>query len=221
MIKAGELDEMYIPTHFEQGDLAQVHQLIERHPLGILVNQDGGSIAANHLPFQFSADENQHGILRAHVAKANPVWQALTRSSEVLVIFQGPEAYISPSWYPSKQNNPKVVPTWNYTAVHIQATATIKQDPESLRSHLEHLVQQHEAPLPQPWAIADAPEDFISNLLNHIVGIKLVVTNIEAKWKASQNQPEINVKGVVDGLASIVTGREMAQVVEQTCKKSR
>jgi transcriptional regulator len=95
------------------------------------------------------------------------------------------------------------------------------QDPESLRSHLEHLVQQHEAPLPQPWAIADAPEDFISNLLNHIVGIKLVVTNIEAKWKASQNQPEINVKGVVDGLASIVTGREMAQVVEQTCKKSR
>ncbi len=210
---------MYIPTHFEQPNLDEVHRLIQQNPLAVLVNHNGKTLNATHLPLHFSPTENAHGVLRGHVAKANPMWQELSLEKPVLVLFQGPEVYITPNWYPSKQRNGKVVPTWNYATVHMHAQVSITQDSTSLRTHLEHLVSQNEAPFEQPWSISDAPADYINNLINHIVGIELIVTDIEAKWKASQNQPAENSQGVLDGLNSSGSCPQMAKIIEETRKR--
>ncbi|MFI3121692.1 MAG: FMN-binding negative transcriptional regulator, partial [Methylococcaceae bacterium] len=138
--------------------------------------------------------------LRGHIARANPLWRDLAADVETLAIFHGPDAYISPSWYATKQETDKVVPTWNYAVVHAYGTLRIIDDAVWVRAQLEALTQQHEAAFPEPWAVSDAPEDFTEKLLGAVVGIEMVITRLTGKWKVSQNQPLQNQLSVIQGL---------------------
>jgi transcriptional regulator len=205
---------MYTPPQFEQPDIEIQHELIRNNPLATLItlNPDGG-INANHIPLHLSATSEQFGILRGHVARANPIWQNLTTDKESLAIFHGAEAYISPSWYATKKETGKVVPTWNYEVVHAYGSLQVIDNAEWIRTQLEALTQHNEATHPNPWAVSDAPEDFTKNLIEAIVGIELVITRLVGKWKVSQNQPLQNRNSVIAGLNS--NGKtEMAKLVE-------
>jgi transcriptional regulator len=193
---------MYIPSHFQQQDRATLHELIREHPLGTLVTLGSEGLNANHVPFELDVAAGPHGILRAHVARSNPVWKELSGATEPLVIFQGKSAYISPNFYPSKQVDGRAVPTWNYMAVHVHGKARVIDDPAWMRGFLAGLTSRHEAGagMAQPWRIDDAPEDYIDKLLRVIVGIEIDITRIEGKWKVSQNQSAENRAGVVQGL---------------------
>jgi transcriptional regulator len=191
---------MYIPSHFEESRIDTLHDLIRTYPFATLVTMSSGGINANHIPLHLSAEPGSNGILCGHVSRANPIWNDLTQGVEALAIFQGPNTYISPSWYPTKQEHGKVVPTWNYTAVHAYGTLRVIDDPVWLRSQLDALTAQHESAFEAPWAIADAPPEFIDRMLGTIVGIELVITNLSGKWKVSQNQPVANREGVMQGL---------------------
>jgi len=148
-------------------------------------------------------DEGSCGVLRGHVARANPIWQRSLLQHDVLAIFQGSEHYISPSWYPSKKEHGKVVPTWNYAAVHATGKLSVIDDPVWLRALLASLTQQHEEAMPQPWSIDDAPADYIDKMLAAVVGIEIEIVQLQGKWKVSQNQPAQNRQGVVEGLRRI------------------
>lgn len=191
---------MYIPAHFESPDREATHQLMKDYPLATLVTMGVNGMEANHIPLHFSTEPLSPGTLRGHVARANPMWRHLVPEVEVLAIFHGPEAYISPSWYASKKRDGKVVPTWNYAVVHAYGKLQIKDDPVWLREQLETLTAAHESNLPQPWAVGDAPADYIGNLLKAVVGIEIQVTRLQGKWKMSQNQPPENRMGVVKAL---------------------
>lgn len=180
---------MYTPAHFKEARLEVLAALMTAHPLGALVTHDAAGIDADHLPFEYEAPTAQapFGVLRAHVARANPLWR---RDGEaVLALFQGPAAYISPSLYEEKPVSGKVVPTWNYAVVHARGQLRAIDDPVWLRALLERLTTRHETPRAAPWAIADAPDEFIATLARAIVGIEIVLTGLEGKWKMSQNRP--------------------------------
>jgi transcriptional regulator len=153
-----------------------------------------------------------------HVAKANPVWRDITSHSEVLVVFSGVDAYISPSWYPSKAHEERVVPTWNYSAVHIYGHLQAIDDPEWLKAHVSQLTNRHEAGVAKAWSVADAPADFINTLVNAIVGLQITVTRIEGKWKLSQNQADEDRAGVVAGLLSQNDSNARSMAREMTAK---
>lgn len=191
---------MYVPTHFEESRVEVLHGLMHEHPLATLVTLSSAGLNANHIPLQLSPAEGQFGILHGHVARANPLWHDLVPEVEALAIFQGPHAYITPSWYPTKQEHGKAVPTWNYVVVHAYATLRIIDDPAWLKAQLRLLTAQHESAFSQAWALDDAPSEYIERLLGAIVGIELVITTLSGKWKVSQNQPEPNQTGVVRGL---------------------
>lgn len=191
---------MYIPSHFEQPNIKNLHELIRSRPLATLVTIDSQGINANPIPLHLSTDPEPFGTLRGHVARANPIWQDLDTSMDMLAIFHGPDAYISPSWYATKQVTGKVVPTWNYTVVHAYGTLRIIDDPAWIRTQLEALTNHNEAAFPEPWAIDDAPFDFTEKLLDAIVGIEMVITRLAGKWKVSQNQPAENQDSVIQGL---------------------
>ena len=186
---------MYLPRHFDESRPEVLHGLIRDYPFGTLVTSGPGGLEANHLPFELDAEQ---GVLRAHVARANPVWQ--TQAGDALAIFQGPSAYVSPSYYPGKAEHGKVVPTWNYIAVHVSGPLRAVEDPGWLRDLVGRLTNRFESGRPAPWAIDDAPEDYLRKLLDQIVGIELRVTRITGKWKMSQNQPQANRLGVESGL---------------------
>ncbi len=194
---------MYIPSHFEETRSEVLHDLIRTHPLATLVTMSSGGITANHIPLHLSIEPDGKSILRGHVARANPVWNDLTEVTEALAVFQGPNTYISPSWYPGKREHGKVVPTWNYTAVHAYGRLCAIDDPAWLRRQLESLTAEHEAAFDTPWTIADAPPDFIDRMLSAIVGIEIAVTRLSGKWKTSQNQSAANREGVILGLQGI------------------
>ncbi len=185
---------MYQPAHFRITDPATLHALLRAHPLGTWVTQQAGGLTADHIPFLYDAERQ---VLLGHVARANPVWQAEGPS---LVVFQGPQAYVSPSWYPSKQAHGKVVPTWNYAVVHVHGTARAFDGREELLALLQHLTHAHEQGQAQPWSLADAPAGYIDQLLGAIVGIEIAVHRIEGKWKMSQNRPAADRAGVAAGL---------------------
>lgn len=191
---------MYVPEHFRERDPAAIEALITAHPLATLVTRDGdGDVAANHVPMLLDRSRGVHGTLVGHVARANPAWQA---EGAVLAVFTGPDAYISPSWYPSKAEHGKVVPTWNYTAVHAYGTLRATTDPGILLGIVGALTRRHEADRTDPWAVEDAPHDYIESMLRAIVGIEIEIERVEAKCKLSQNRPEPDRRGVWSGLSA-------------------
>jgi len=191
---------MYMPTHFEETRLEVLHELISARPLATLVTMSSGGIVANHIPLHLHKDTSRIGTLRGHVARSNPIWTDLAKDIETLVVFQGADSYISPSWYPTKQEHGRVVPTWNYVVVHAYGTLRVIHDPAWIRSLIETLTTRHEASLPQPWAVSDAPSEFVERRIGAIVGIEMVITRLFGKWKVSQNQPAQNQTGVIGGL---------------------
>ncbi len=191
---------MYIPKHFEETRIDVMHELIRSNPLATLVTLTADGITANHIPIVLTAGEQPYGVLQGHVARSNRLWNDFLPEMETLAIFQGPDAYISPSWYASKQETGKVVPTWNYAVVHAYGTLRIIDDPLWIRQQVESLTHSQESVFQAPWAVSDAPDDFIQKLIGSIVGFEIVITRLLGKWKVSQNQPPGNRAGVISGL---------------------
>jgi transcriptional regulator len=190
---------LYIPKHYEERDVALLHALIDAHPLGAWVTTGGAGLVANHIPFLIDPARGEFGTLVGHVAKANPVWRSLSGADESVVIFQGPDAYVSPSWYPSKKEHGKVVPTWNYAVVHAFGSPQAIHDHAWLMALVERLTTKHEFGRTAPWKVTDAPTDYVSRRLDVIVGIEIPIRRIEGKW-VSQNQPLPDKMGIVAGL---------------------
>jgi transcriptional regulator len=191
---------MYVPRHFAETRVDVLHDLIRRHPLGTLVVAGPAGMEAGHVPFEIDAQPAPFGTLRCHVARANPIWQQIAADRPVLVVFLGEQSYVSPSWYASKQENGKVVPTWNYAAVHASGTAKVLHDAAWLRQMVEDLTNRYEQGRADPWHVSDAPGEYVEKLLGAIVGIEIPVTQLTGKWKMSQNRPVADRQGVVAGL---------------------
>ncbi len=206
---------MYVPPAFRIDDLASQHEAMRRHPLATLVTRSGDGIVADHIPFMIDAKRGDKGVLRAHVARANPLWRTHPRDGEALVIFSGPDRYITPSWYATKRETGKVVPTWNYVAVHAFGPLQVFDDPQWVRQQIGELTARQEAQRKPPWAVSDAPEDFLASQVRLIVGIEVPIARIEAKWKVSQNRPQADRAGVIEGLeaAGDEESRAMAALV--------
>lgn len=211
---------MYQVAAFLEERIDVMHALIRAHPLAVLVTGAGGILEANHLPLLINPLPSPQGTLRGHVARANPLWrqvQETEHENEVLTIFQGPQVYVTPSWYPEKRASGKVVPTWNYAVVHARGPLIIHDDRDWLRDLVSRLTRQQEAGRAQPWGIADAPADYIERMLGAIVGIEIPISRIEGKWKVSQNRADADRAGVVDGLAQSADpqARAMAALVSE------
>jgi transcriptional regulator len=189
---------MYIPASFREDSPQALHGLIRACPLGTLVSQAADGLQASPLPFLLDADTN---LLRAHMARANPHWKTLGGQS-CLVIFMGPDAYVTPDWYPTKAATHKVVPTWNYAAVHVRGTIRIVDEPDWLAQQIADLTAAHEAARPAPWLPVDAPADFIAAQQRAVIGLEIVITAIEGKWKMSQNREAADRDGVVRGMGN-------------------
>ena len=205
---------MYLPKHFEETRPETLHELIRTHPLGLLVTLNEAGLQANNVPFVLDPDPaGGLGILRAHVARANPLWREARTDVEAMVVFQGPQAYVSPGWYPSKAEHGKVVPTWNYVTVQARGTLRAIDDADWVRAFVTRLTTRHEAVQAKPWAVTDAPPDFVDTMVRAIVGIEIPLTALTGKWKVSQNRSAADRAGVVDALRA--AGRiEMAKSVE-------
>lgn len=199
---------MYLPKHFAETDVAEMHALMRAHPLATLVSAGPDGLNANHIPLLLA-----DGKLQGHVARANPLWKDGQVAGEVLVIFQGHESYISPSGYATKAEHGKVVPTWNYTAVHAWGDLRVIDDPAWVSAQISALTATHEAALPQPWAVTDAPADYIEKMLGAIVGIEITINRLLGKWKVSQNQPAANQASLIAALEK--AGNPMAGLIRQ------
>ena len=192
---------MYIPSHFLETDPEKISQFIKTHPLGLLVANVDGDLIGNHLPFMAPEGNIAVGVkLISHTAKANPIWKVGETQQKVLLVFSGYETYISPSSYATKKETHKVVPTYNYLSVHIKGTLSAIQDEESKHRIVNILTDQMESRRKDPWAVTDAPKDYIETMLANIVGIELLIEKIEAKWKISQNRPARDRQGVIEDL---------------------
>ena len=206
---------MYVPKHFAEPRIEALHELIHARPLATLVTLSSVGLDANHIPLRLSPEPVPFGALRGHVARANPVWKETPRDAEVLAIFQGPEAYVTPSWYPTKAETGKVVPTWNYAVAHVHGRLRVVDDPAWISAQIEELTAHSEASFAQPWQVDEAPADYIEKLIGAVVGIEIVITRLVGKWKVSQNQPMENRIGVMKGLRA-AGHAEMAEMVERT-----
>lgn len=193
---------MYQPSHFKIEDRPALDAVMRAHPLAMLVTAGPGGLIANQVPFVLHADEGAGGLLRAHLARPNPQWREIAAGAETLVVFTGVERYVTPSWYASKHEHGKVVPTWNYVTVQVRGPARAIEDAAWLHPHLEALTRQHEAPRETPWAVSDAPGPFIDALARGIVGIEIEIAEIAGKFKLSQNRPDADKHGVLNGLRS-------------------
>lgn len=212
---------MYVPKHFEERDITVLHALIRSHPLGGWVTQAEGALVVNHIPFLVDSEKGEHGTLVGHVARANPVWKSFSREMASLVIFQGPQGYISPSWYPSKHEHGKAVPTWNYAVVHAQGLPRAIEDKDWLLQHVTRLSGVHESGQAVPWSVSDAPTDYIEKMLNAIVGIEIPITTLSGKWKVSQNRPLADKLGAIAGLHGRAdsNSREVAALIQRHASK--
>jgi transcriptional regulator len=190
---------VYLPKHIEQNDPQALHALMRDHPLATLVSLGDDGLTADHVPLEYDAASN---TLRGHVARANPVWRRAA-GHPVLAVFCGPQAYISPSLYPSKAEHHKVVPTWNYAVVHAHGPLHVVEQAPWLHALVSRLTGHHEAPRPQPWAVSDAPDDYVQQMLRAIVGIQIPVGRLIGKWKLSQNRSDADRAGVAAGMADI------------------
>jgi len=201
---------MYLPKHFAQTDPHTLHALMRAHPLATLVTHGADGLDANHIPLHLDASAGPNGTLRGHIARANPLAKT-PPASEILIIFQGPESYISPAGYATKAETGRVVPTWNYAAVHAYGNLRLIDDPSWLLARLNELTTAHEAGRAQPWAVSDAPADYIEKMLGAIVGIEIEISRLIGKWKVSQNQPPANQASLIAAL----DGSPMAELIRQ------
>ena len=207
---------MYLPKHFEETRVEVLHALIHAYPFGTLVTLTAGGLDANHIPFEVDPEPSPFGTLRGHVARANPVWRGISAGAEALVIFQGPDTYISPSWYETKVETGKVVPTWNYVVVHAHGVPRFIDDRAWLRAFVTRLTERHEAGRQTPWKVTDAPAEYIDAQLGAIIGLEIPIARLVGKWKVSQNRPPRDRAGVIDGLTR-EAGRaapEMAKLIQ-------
>ncbi|HHQ4669903.1 TPA: FMN-binding negative transcriptional regulator [Aeromonas veronii] len=179
---------MYLPPYFATDDPEALHKLMQAHPLGALITHGERGLDANHLPFELDTESGKHGVLRAHVARNNPLWQEARDGDEVLVIFKAADAYISPNWYPSKKAHHQQVPTWNYSVVHAHGRIQIRDDARFVRRLLANLTRHHEAGEPTPWKMADAPRDYLEAKVAAVLGIEIEITGLVGKFKLSQNK---------------------------------
>lgn len=191
---------MYTPAHFNESRLPELHEFMRKYPLGSVITQASGRLDANHIPLTLDPTIGPFGILRGHIARANPMWRGAAPEPEVLVLFQGPDSYVSPSFYPSKREHGKVVPTWNYGVVHARGTLKWVHDPKWLRALVEQLTDQHEASRPEPWRVSDAPDGYLAKMLDAIVGFEISINELSGKLKLSQNRSEADREGVRSGL---------------------
>ncbi|MFJ6328144.1 MULTISPECIES: FMN-binding negative transcriptional regulator [unclassified Rhizobium] len=211
---------MYQPPLHREDDLSTQHQLIRTHPLGLLITAGGGGLIANPVPFHLNAALSPKGTLQAHVARANGQWREIADGAPVLVVFQGADTYITPSWYATKRETGKVVPTWNYAIVQVRGSARIIDDPAWLRAQIGALTGENESDRQQPWAVEDAPPEFIAAQMKGIIGIEIDIETIDGKWKVSQNRPLADRQGVAEGLGAIdrTEAAEMAALVRRYSK---
>ena len=191
---------MYLPKHFEETDVAVLHRLVAAHPLGTLVTMTPRGLDANHIPFLVQPDPAPYGTLHGHVARANPLWRDADTNVDALIIFHGPEAYVSPSWYPTKRDTAEVVPTWNYVVVHAHGRLRFIDDAAWVRAHVEALTNGHERTRQEPWKVTDAPADFVARLVGALIGLELEINRLVGKWKVSQNRSPRDRAGVIEGL---------------------
>lgn len=203
---------MYLPSAFREDSLEVQHDFIRAHPLGVLMTSGEGGLMANHIPCLLYP-EGPHGVLRLHMARANPQWKELAAGGDCLLVFHGAQAYITPSWYATKAETHKVVPTWNFVAVHVWGTPTVHDDPTWVRAQIGALTDAQEKARVQPWRVEDAPEDFIAAQMRAIVGIEIAITRLEGKWKVSQNRNAADRQGVAAGLAGEQGDAVMAGLV--------
>ena len=207
---------MYIPGTNAEHRPEVMFDFIEAHPLGILVTGSGEGLFATHLPLLLDRSRGPHGTLQGHVARANRQHAMVATGTEVLVIFSGPDAYISPSFYPSKAEHGKVVPTWNYVAVHAYGRVQFHSEAEFLRAHVGRLTAHHETERAAPWSVDDAPAEYVDQQLRAIVGVEIEITRLEGKWKMSQNRSAADIDGVVAGLGASddARARDVAALVQ-------
>jgi transcriptional regulator len=208
---------VYIPKHFEEKRVPVLHAFMAAHPFATLVTMSAAGLIASHIPIVLERDGTELGVLRGHLSRANPQWRGAVPGVEALAIFHGPEQYITPAWYPEKVETGKVVPTWNYVAVHAYGPLRIVEDAAWLREHLETLTNAHEAQRPEPWRVSDAPEEYVATMAKGIVGFELPVTRLEGKWKVSQNRSEEDRRGIQAGLDALGTpeGSAMQALVKE------
>jgi len=207
---------MYLPAHFAESRPEVLATLVRSHPFGLLVTQSGdGGVDANSIPFVLDpGSPGTLGVLRGHVARANPLWQTARGDVDSLVVFQGPQGYVSPAWYPSKAEHGKVVPTWNYVMVQARGKLRAIDDADWLRGFVTRLTKRHEGGRDAPWAVSDAPADYVATMLRAIVGIEITLTSLTGKWKVSQNRPAADRAGVVAGLTREDGDPALAREVE-------
>lgn len=209
---------MYIRQEHALTDIDTICALIDEHALGAWVLAAESGLVANHLPFLLDRSRGPHGTLVGHVARANPVWRMLDGQASSLVIFQGPQSYITPNWYPGKAEHGKVVPTWDYAVVHVHGVARAIDDPAWLIDMLERLTHAREAAQPAPWRVADAPPDYIGTLMRAIVGIEIRIDRFEGKLKASQDEDPADRHATVEGLRGTVPPQAaLADFVARAC----
>jgi transcriptional regulator len=194
---------MYNPASFAETRPEILEAAMAAHPLATLVTIGSNGLEASHIPLLHYRTETGPGVLRGHLARANPQWRDHLPLNEALAIFSGPQHYVSPAWYPSKQEHGKVVPTWNYVVVHAHGSLRVRNEPEWLLENVCALSDVHESEREVPWRVADAPPEFIQNLLKAIVGVELTINRLEGKWKVSQNRPIADREGVVRSLETL------------------
>jgi transcriptional regulator len=211
---------MHVPDHFAERRVHVMHALIAAHPLAALVRQGREGLEADHVPVELDPEAGPFGTLRGHVARANPLAECAD-GLEVLAIFQGPQAYVTPSWYPSKRETGQVVPTWNYAVVHASGALRIVRDAAWLRALVERLTHRHEARQPAPWEVGDAPEPYVERMVKGIVGFEIPIARLQGKWKMSQNRLEHDRRGVLGGLAESESpaDRDVAEIMRMAGRR--
>src|SRR5436305_9735267 len=211
---------MYQPDHFRVEDVAEMHALMRARPFAALVSAGLAGLYASHLPTVLK-DDGPYGVIECHLARANPHCRDLGEGNEALMIFQGPEGYITPNWYPSKAQHGKVVPTWNYAIVHAYGLPEVMENSDWLRRHVDELTNQQERTQPKPWALSDAPQSYVETMLNGIVGFRFIITRPEGTWKMSQNRELKDQLGVTKGLGQRAEGDdlEIADLIQRNLKR--
>ena len=212
---------MHIPKKFEQQDPDQLAGIIREYPFANLVTHSDSGLNVNHVPFVLDQSDGKQ-LLKGHIARVNPLWKNVDNHSEVLVVFNGPNCYVSPNYYPTKKEHGKAVPTWNYITVHVKGNMSFIHDERWNLDMLNSLTSQYEAGRPDPWSVTDAPEVYTQRMIRGIVGLEIAVSSITGQWKVSQNQPDENIQGVIGGLSqeSNSDAQKIAELVKRHALKA-
>ncbi|MEJ2610819.1 MAG: FMN-binding negative transcriptional regulator [Candidatus Thiodiazotropha sp.] len=214
---------MYIPKFNEETDVSVLHSLIKENPFGAWTTVSKGELTINHIPFVLNENKGEYGTLLGHVAKKNPIWESFSKDIESAIAFQVHDSYISPSWYPTKHEHGKAVPTWNYTVVYAWGIPKVIEDREWLLTHVEEITSIHERDQKLPWKVSDAPDEYIDRLLGFIVGIEIPITKLKGKFKLGQNRSEADKLGTIVGLVSKNTDKSkgLASLLNKHIEESK